>query len=135
MLDHDGDLLVARPPVYCGTPTEPQLIINFRQLLIAMVLDHCVLDGVFWQYVDGCFKQVEGVQATVLQGWCCQGQRPWVQVRIPGRSLGPGQPDIEACAVVLVSAWLGGLTAAKPVSTQAEYLVLAALEIKLARIV
>ncbi|KAG5193096.1 hypothetical protein JKP88DRAFT_240739 [Tribonema minus] len=128
MVNHNGDLLVARPTGPDTAPSERYVLLDLHRLLVSLVLDRCALDGVFYEWVDGQLCELAWHKVIVLQGYCCKGTRPWMQVCLPGRR--GGRSGISGCAVVVVSAVLGGLTAAKPVADGAEFCVTGGMRIR-----
>ncbi|KAG5178202.1 hypothetical protein JKP88DRAFT_248288 [Tribonema minus] len=103
MVDHPGDLLVARPTCAATAPSERCILVDFHRLLVSLVLDRCALDGVFYEWVDGQLCEVAGHKVIMLHGRCCQGKRPWMRVQLPGTGTGRrgGRSGINGCAVVL----------------------------------
>ncbi|KAG5193097.1 hypothetical protein JKP88DRAFT_272400 [Tribonema minus] len=132
MVNHHGDLLVARPTGADAAPSDAKryVLVDFHRLLVSLVLDRCALDRVFYEWVDGQLCELVGRKVIVMQGYCCKGTRPWMQVSLPGRRF--GRLVIKACAVVVASACLGGLTAAKPVADGAEFRATGGMRIILA---
>ncbi|KAG5175395.1 hypothetical protein JKP88DRAFT_250186 [Tribonema minus] len=126
MLSHKGDLLVARTAAQAGT--QDGVWIDLLMLLRALFVEHCALNGVFWdRAADGSLQEAVGVRTVINHEHCAQGKLPWMQVLIPSNRT--RRRPIQACKVVVASAVLGGLTAAKPVATGAQYLVTRTLDI------
>ncbi|KAG5186511.1 hypothetical protein JKP88DRAFT_309836 [Tribonema minus] len=114
MYDHEGQLLVALPQEVCGNINalaNRLVVVNVRRLLAALLIDHCALDGIFFELIDGDYEEIELAQVIVLQGWCCGGSRPWMRVRIPGNE--GGRTAINVCFVVLVSLRLASTAACR----------------------
>ncbi|KAG5187272.1 hypothetical protein JKP88DRAFT_307480 [Tribonema minus] len=127
MLCHDGDLLLARTAAQAGT--WPGVWVDLLMLLRALYVEQCTLNGIFWdRAADGSAEQTAGVSTVVQHAHCANGKLPWMQVN--SLSNGTGRRPIAACKVVIAGAVLGGLTAAKPVSTHARFRVTGALDIR-----
>ncbi|KAG5189106.1 hypothetical protein JKP88DRAFT_275572 [Tribonema minus] len=102
MYDHEGQLLVALPQEVCGNVNalaSRLVVVNVRRLLAALLIDHCALDGIFFELIDGDYEEIELAQVLVLHGRCCGGSRPWMRVSIPGNE--GGRAAINVCFVVL----------------------------------
>ncbi|KAG5189123.1 hypothetical protein JKP88DRAFT_275592 [Tribonema minus] len=106
------------------------VVVDVRRLLAALLVDHCALDGIFFKLVDSDHEEMELAQVIVLHGWCCGRTRPWMQVRITGNRGGAHGDQRMLCGPGQHLA--GGLTAAFPVASGAEYLVTGGLKIRLA---
>ncbi|KAG5191684.1 hypothetical protein JKP88DRAFT_251362 [Tribonema minus] len=108
--------------------TQDGVWVDLLMLLRALFVEHCALNGVFWdRAADGSLQEAVGVRTVVHHEHCAQGKLPWMQVLIPLNRT--RRRPIQACKVVVASAVLGGLTAAKPVATGAQYQVTGTLDI------
>ncbi|KAG5182310.1 hypothetical protein JKP88DRAFT_245743 [Tribonema minus] len=102
-----------------------QLYVNCQRLALAMFHRRAGLNGVFFERRGGAVVELEGASFIMTPDHCCGRTKPWFQIKIPPSKHGRRR-GIAECGVVILSAWLGGVTAQRPKNAQCPAMCLVA---------